>query len=41
VNVRKYLQIAIDQIDDKNPGLLINTVNNLIKSLDYFPNVLE
>lgn len=40
-SVKKYIQIAIDQIDDKNPGLLINTINNLIKSLDHFPNVLE
>ena len=39
--VKKYFQIAIDHIDEKNPGLLINAVNNLIKSLDFFPNVLE
>lgn len=39
-NVKKYFQIAIDQIDDKNPGLLINTVSNLIKALDYFPGVV-
>jgi hypothetical protein len=40
-SVKKYFQIAIDQIDEKNPGLLINTTNNLVKSLDYFPNVVE
>lgn len=41
INVKKYMQIAIDQIDEKNPGLLINITNNLIKSLEYFPNLLE
>ena len=40
-NAKKYLQIAIEQIDDKNPGLLINSINNLIKCLDYFPGILE
>jgi hypothetical protein len=40
-NVKKYFQIAIEQIDEKNPGLLINAVNNLIRSLDCFPGVLE
>lgn len=41
LTVKKYFQIAIDHIDEKNPGLLINAINNLIKSLDFFPNVLE
>lgn len=40
-NVRKYFQIAIEQIDEKNPGLLINAINILIKSLDFFQIILE
>lgn len=40
-NVRKYFQIAIEQIDEKNPGLLINAINILIKSLDFFQIIIE
>lgn len=40
-NAKKYMGIACDQIDEKNPGLLLNSLNNLIKSVDTFPNLLE
>ena len=33
--------MAIEQIDDKNPGLLINALNILQKAVDVFPSVLE
>lgn len=33
--------MAIDQVDDKNPGLLINALNILQKSVDVFSSVLE
>ena len=31
------MSIVIEQLDEKNPGLMINITNNLIKALDYFP----
>ena len=40
IYVKKYYQIAIEQIDDKNPGLLINAINNIIKSIDFFPTII-
>ena len=40
-NIKKYFSIAIEQIDDKNPGLLINAINNLQKSIEYFPLTME
>jgi hypothetical protein len=40
-HIRKYFNIAIEQIDDKNPGLLINALNNLQKSIEYFPLIVE
>ena len=35
------MQIVIDQIDDKNPGLLVNSLNIAIRSLDCFPHLME
>jgi hypothetical protein len=40
-NIKKYFAVAIEQIDDKNPGLLINSLNVLQKSVEAFPAVLE
>jgi hypothetical protein len=40
LHIKKYFAIAIDQIDEKNPGLLINSLNLLQKSVEVFPAVV-
>jgi hypothetical protein len=40
LHIKKYFSIAIDHIDDKNPGLLINSLNLLQKSVEVFPGVV-
>jgi len=37
VNVKKYLTVACEHLDEKNPGLLLNAINVLIKSIEAFP----
>lgn len=33
--------MAIEQLDDKNPGLLINAASTLVRALDHFAAVVE
>jgi hypothetical protein len=33
--------VAIDHLDEKNPGLFINSLNLLSKALDIFPALVE
>lgn len=40
-NIKKYFAIAIDHLDEKNPGLLINSLTILQKAADIFPAALE
>lgn len=39
-NAKKYILIAYDHLDEKNPGLLLNALALLNKSLDSFPSVV-
>lgn len=39
-NAKKYIIIALDHLDEKNPGLLLNSLISLNKSLEVFPGLL-
>jgi hypothetical protein len=40
-NAKKYVSVAIDHLDDKNPGLFINSITLLNKAIDVFPSLVE
>ncbi len=35
-NAKKYMSILCEHLDEKNPGLLVNAVNLLLKGIDAF-----
>ena len=38
---KKYILTALDHLDEKNPGMLLNGINILFKSVDNFPELME
>lgn len=40
-NAKKYMAIAIDHLDERNPGLLLNALTCLNKSVEIFPGLIE
>lgn len=36
MNAKKYMGILCEHLDEKNPGLLVNAVNLLLKGIDVF-----
>ena len=39
-NAKKYVSIALDHLDEKNPGLLLNALVYLNKSVEIFPGLI-
>jgi hypothetical protein len=40
-NARRYVAVALDHLDDRNPGLCINALTLLSRVLDIFPLLIE
>jgi hypothetical protein len=39
--VRKYFNILIEHLDEKNPGLMINALTVLSKAIDVFSPLVD
>ena len=40
-HIKKYMGIALEHLDEKNPGMLLNGVSTLSKVAEHFPQALE
>jgi hypothetical protein len=40
-NSRKYITVALDHLDERNPGLCINALTLLTRALEVFPALIE